>query len=97
MRDLTKNVRDDLIEAMATEFSLVGSYNKVRSVYSEINAFYLVSFPSTSTIYCLDMRQPLEDGSSRVTTWSVKDNSFPTYYVLVTLLLGKKEWYWKVL
>ena len=44
MRDLTKNVRDDLIEAMATKFALVGSYNKVRSVYSEINAFYLVSF-----------------------------------------------------
>ena len=90
MRDLTKNVRDDLIEAMATEFALVGSYNKVRSVYSEINAFYLVSFPSTSTIYCLDMRQSLEDGSARVTTWSVKTTAFLRTRTR-NLLLGKRN------
>jgi hypothetical protein len=90
MRDLTRNVRDDLIGAMATEFALAGSYNKVRSVYSEINAFYLVSFPSTSTVYCLDMRQALEDGSSRVTTWSVKTTAFLRTRTR-NLLLGKQN------
>jgi len=90
MRDLTKNVRDDLREVVATEFALAGSYNKVRSVYSEVNAFYLLSFPSTSTVYCLDMRQALEDGSSRVTTWSVKTTAFLRTRTR-DLLLGKQN------
>jgi hypothetical protein len=90
MRDLTKNVRDDLREVVATEFALSGSYNKVRSAYSEVNAFYLLSFPSTSTVYCLDMRQALEDGSSRVTTWSVKTTAFLRTRTR-DLLLGKQN------
>jgi hypothetical protein len=69
MRDLTKNVRDDLIRDINQERSNVGNLNGVKTVYSEINAFYLLSFPSTETVYCLDMRQPLEDGSARVTVW----------------------------
>ena len=76
MRDLTKNVRDDFLETMGTELGITGTYDKVKSVYSEVNAFYLISFPSTSTIYCLDTRQPLEDGSSRVTVWSTKTTAF---------------------
>ena len=90
MRDLTKNVRDDLLEVMGQESGLVGSYDKVRSVYSEVNAFYLLSFPSTSTVYCLDMRQALEDGSSRVTTWSTKITAFLRTRSR-TLLFGKKN------
>ena len=90
MRDLTKNVRDDLLELMANEVVVNGGYDKVKTVYSEVNAFYLLSFPSTSTIYCLDMRAALEDGSSRVTTWSTKTTAF-----LRTrdrdVLLGKKN------
>ena len=69
MRDLTKNVRDDLIKDLLQERSNSGNLAKVKSAYSEVNAFYLLSFPSTSTVYCLDMRQALEDGSSRVTQW----------------------------
>lgn len=69
MRDLTKNVRDDLLKDIAQERNNSGGLSKVRAVYSEVNAFYLLSFPSTDTIYCLDMRQAMEDGSSRVTVW----------------------------
>jgi hypothetical protein len=69
MRDLTKNVRDDLIKDINQERANIGNLNGVKTVYSEINAFYLLSFPSTETVYCLDMRQALEDGSSRVTVW----------------------------
>ena len=69
MRDLTKNVRDDLLKDLQQERVNVGSLKEVRAIYSEINAFYLLSFPSTETVYCLDMRQPLEDGSARVTQW----------------------------
>jgi hypothetical protein len=66
MRDLTLNVRDDV-------FSYIEATNMddVRSCYSEKYAFYLLSFPSTSSsvVYCIDMRKPLEDGSARVTSW----------------------------
>ena len=69
MRDLTKNIRDDFLKDVTDEITNSGDLDDVVSVYSEINAFYLISFPSVSTIYCLDMRQPLEDGSARVTVW----------------------------
>ena len=69
MRDLTRNVRDDFLEVMNDEIATAGNLDMVRSVYSEDNAFYLISFPATLTTYCLDMRSPLEDGSARVTNW----------------------------
>ena len=64
MRDLSKNVRDDIVQ-------LIEGENKanIKSTYSESNAFYLLSFPSTQSVYCFDMRAPLEDGSARVTIW----------------------------
>jgi hypothetical protein len=69
LRDLTKNVRDDFLNDMATEIANRGDLDDVVSVYSETNAFYLITFPYLSTVYVLDMRSPLEDGSARVTTW----------------------------
>jgi hypothetical protein len=70
MRDLTKNVRDDLIANMKNERAVHGDLDKVRAIYSELNAFYLLSLPSRKTVYCLDMRISLEDGASRVTKWT---------------------------
>jgi hypothetical protein len=64
-RDLTRNVRDDLSGYVTAETD----YNSIKSVYSEKEAFYLLSFPSLSTVYCLDMRRALDDGSARVTRW----------------------------
>ncbi len=65
MRDMSKNVRDDLIAAVSqSDLSLV------RSVYSEVEAFYLLYLPGTSQVFCLDARQPLQDGSARITTWN---------------------------
>ena len=69
MRDLTKNIRDDFLKDVVAENANYGNLDQVSSVYSEVNAFYLISFPSTQTVYCLDMRSPLEDGSARVTVW----------------------------
>ena len=69
MRDLTKNIRDDFLKDMNAEIANYGSLDHVASLYSEANAFYLISFPSTETVYVLDMRQALEDGSSRCTVW----------------------------
>ena len=78
MRDLTKNIRDDFLNDVNAEIAEYGSLKAVGSVYSEINAFYLISFPSIQTVYCLDMRSALEDGSSRVTVWS----QYPAYSFL---------------
>ena len=69
MRDLTKNVRDDFLKDVSAEIINSGNLDKVASVYSENNAFYLISLPSTKTVYVLDMRGSLEDGSARVTVW----------------------------
>lgn len=70
MRDLTKNIRDDFLAAVNSEILNYGSLDDIASVYSEANAFYLISFPSIKTVYVLDMRQSLEDGSSRCTVWT---------------------------
>jgi hypothetical protein len=68
MRDLTKNIRQDFVKDIAYEIS-AGDLDKVCSTYSEDNAFYLLSFPSSKTVYCFDMKQSLEDGSARITVW----------------------------
>jgi len=69
MRDLTRNIKDDFVQIIKKEQGLEEDMRSVRSAYSEQNAFYLISFPSSSLVYCLDMRQALEDGSARITRW----------------------------
>ena len=64
MRDLSKNVRDDLVQLLEAESSA-----NIKATYSESNAFYLLAFPTTKQVYCFDMRAPLQDGSARVTIW----------------------------
>jgi hypothetical protein len=65
MRDISKNVRDDLVRLIALENNA-----NIKSAYSESNAFYLLSFPTTNEVYCFDMRTPLQDGAARVTLWN---------------------------
>ena len=64
MRDLSKNVRDDLVQLLESEPKA-----NIKATYSESNAFYLLAFPTTKQVYCFDMRAPLQDGSARVTIW----------------------------
>ena len=91
MRDLTKNIRDGFVRDMNTEILNYGSLDHVVSVYSEVNAFYLICFPSIQTVYVLDMRQALEDGSARCTQWI----EYPAYSFLRlkdrTVLIGKPD------
>ena len=87
MRDLTANVRDDLAVYVAQEFNT----NRIKAIYSETEAFYLLSFPTNQTVFCLDMREALEDGTARVTTWE----AFPVGAFYNTsdykLLIGKPK------
>jgi hypothetical protein len=67
MRDISKNIRDDLFDAIAnTDAKLI------KSCYSEKYGFYLLGFPSIASplVYCFDLKQALPDGASRVTAWN---------------------------
>ena len=71
-RDLSKNIRNDLMSVIAGE-----TLANVKSVYSEREAFYLLSTPSISAVWCFDTKAYLPDGSARVTTWdSITPKSF---------------------
>ena len=63
-RDLSKNIRNDLMSAVAGE-----TLANVKSVYSEREAFYLLVTPSIDTTWCFDTKAYLPDGAARVTTW----------------------------
>ena len=71
-RDLSKNIRNDLMSAVAGE-----TLANIKSVYSEREAFYLLVTPSIDTTWCFDTKAYLPDGSARVTTWdSITPKSF---------------------
>jgi hypothetical protein len=83
-RDMSKNVRDELIANVASETAA-----NIKAVYYDRDAFYLLSLPSTRFVYCFDTRSALQDGSARVTIW---DNIEPkAFYVNSSkqLLIGK--------
>lgn len=62
--DLSKNVRSDLMGIVAGETPA-----NIKSVYSESEAFYLLTLPSVKEVYCFDTRTQLQDGAFRVTVW----------------------------
>jgi len=62
--DLSKNVRNDLIDILAGE-----TLSTVKSVYSEKEAFYLITLPLVKQVFCFDTKVQLQDGSFRITTW----------------------------
>ena len=64
--DLSKNVRSDFMSIVANETKA-----NIKSVYSESEAFYLITLPTVKEVYCFDTRVQLEDGSFRVTTWNL--------------------------
>lgn len=71
-RDVSRNVRDELIQAVSGE-SLVN----IKSIYYPSDAFYLLSLPSSDMVYCFDTRGTLENGASRTTVW---DSLVPTAF-----------------
>jgi hypothetical protein len=83
-RDLSKNIRNDLMETVAGE-----TLANIKSVYSEREAFYLLTTPSTKSVFCFDTKAYLPDGAARATTW---DSIEPTSLLSLRngdLLVGK--------
>lgn len=64
MSDLSKNIRSAILPFVQAETE------HISSVYSPEEAFYLVYLPSSSIVYCFDVRAPLENGAYRATTWT---------------------------
>lgn len=84
MRTVSRNVNDDLM-------GYVGSVSTVdvKSVYSPIDAFYVLSFRSSGITYCFDMRVPIQDGSARTTVWTSIAPRCMCYTKERSLLIGK--------
>jgi len=71
MRDVSMNVRDDLLDdVLETKNTTNVTIDEITAIYSPIDGFYLLSFPTRKKAYCFDTKGILEDGSFRVTTWS---------------------------
>jgi hypothetical protein len=70
MRDLSRNIRDELVNAVAEV-----DVRTIRSAFSLKQAFYLLFLPAQKSIYCFDTRQPLQDGASRVTVWDQQEQN----------------------
>jgi hypothetical protein len=64
-RDLSKNVRNDIMQVAAGEPSV-----NIKAVYSERDALYLLAFPTGRQTYAFDTRAQLEDGAYRATVWT---------------------------
>ena len=83
-RDLSKNVRTDLMNAVAGE-----DLTTIKSVYNPFDSFYLLTLPILKTVYCFDMRSPLQDGAAKVTTWDGMEPSSLCMLRNNTMLIGK--------
>jgi len=84
MRDISANVRDDLVYEITLENAA-----EIKAVYSDKDAFYLLSLPARQLVYCFDMRAALQNGANRTTTW---DGLVPTAFQYLRnkdLLVGK--------
>lgn len=66
MRDVSKNIRSDLLTLVQRETNKAN----IKSGHNAEEAFYLLTFPSSNTVVCFDVRSTLQDGAFRVTTWS---------------------------
>jgi hypothetical protein len=65
VRDISRNVRDTLVDQVSR-----ADETQIRAVYSDHFAFYLLAIPDEETVWCFDMRAPLQNGSARVTRWN---------------------------
>lgn len=84
MRDISANVRDDLVEDVQGEVLA-----NIKAVYSDKDAFYLLSLPVCNTVYVFDMRGVLQNGAARTTTWNQITPTAFLYTRDKRLLLGK--------
>jgi hypothetical protein len=72
LRELSLNIRDDLVSFLTVE-----TLTNVKSIYFERDAFYLITFPGSKTMVYFDLRNILQNGAARTTIWN--NNAGITY------------------
>ena len=82
MRDLSMNVRDDIVAAIAGTADIT----EIHGMYSPIDSMYLLSFPTLALAYCFNTKGSLQDGSFRVTTWSAVPHVAYSYDTLLDVV-----------
>lgn len=82
-RDLSKNVRNDLMALVAGEQAI-----NIKSIYSSFDSFYLLTLPSVDQTYCFDTKNSLTDGAARVTIWTQNTAKSFCYKANRELLMG---------
>jgi hypothetical protein len=65
MRELSINIRDDLVNYIEGEVE-----DNLKSAYYERDAFYLLTLPSQRQIVYFDLRNMLPNGAARTTIWN---------------------------
>lgn len=69
IRNISMNVRDALLAVAHSEPPA-----NVKSTFDPVSGFYLISFPTSQSIFVFDAKMTLQDGTWRVTQWN---NFFP--------------------
>lgn len=64
VRQISKNVHDDLMTYLTIETTA-----NIKSGFSAVNSFYLLTMPASDITYCFDTKQALQDGSAKTTKW----------------------------
>jgi len=75
LNDLSLTIKTDITNTVNIETG------NIKSLYSPENSFYLIYFPSNTTIFCFDLKGTLENGAYRVTRWP--ENKFKSFHRLV--------------
>jgi hypothetical protein len=88
MRDVSKNIRDEFMANVASETDLT----KIKSIYYEKDAFYVITLPTTRFAYCFDTRGALQDGAARVTIWDGLEPKAFFVNQAKELLIGKTSY-----
>lgn len=65
LKSLSKNVLDEIQAHVAAE-----NTDNIKSVYSSIDDYYLLTMPIFNETYCFDLKQYQTDGIARVTVWT---------------------------
>ena len=94
--DISKNVRDDIVEEigeLSQDTGHVGTYKTIKSVYNPAEAFYLIDFQGTNhQTFVFDTRRKFEDGALRVTRWTgVTHNNYEYDDVARELLFAETD------
>ena len=84
MRTISRNVSDDI-----QQYINAGTSTNFISAYSPSDNFYLLTFGDNNITYCFDLKTVLQDGSNRVTTWSLITPKCYMYSQDRTLYLGQ--------